>query len=288
MKLGFLMSILVVLVLLSPVAQASSTAYARTTALFNVGDIMNFTYFEYSPTPPNEDQDVELNVTFLTPPTTVILELYGTTNYTVTEYYGLEYAIDVGSGNYTAHDSVTWKFYAINMYGTAFTSDEQSFIVANRLPSVTAPLIDNENPTNFETIICGSGIFSDPDDEDTEDLREYMWYIDDVLISGENSATLDISTISHSGEEEVTCKVRVSDGYGYSTWVESSNFATLFFTAGNYEQHQASYVSGDLDNIAVDFFATAGASTIPYVPIIVIILLFVGGLGYLGLRKPKA
>jgi len=277
----------VLVVLLSPFVQAASNvAYGKVAICFNIGDVLNFTNHEYTPTPPNEIQDVEVNVTFLSNPTSVIFELYGTKNYTVTESSGLEYSFNVGAGNYTAHDTVTWKWYAVNMYGDVFVSSEQSFIVGNRIPSVTAPLIDNENPANDETIICGSGIFSDPDSEDSEDGREYSWYVDNVLISGENSATLDISTIEHEGGEQVTCKMRVSDGYDYSAWTESSNYATLSFTAGFYGAHEANYLSEDIDDIAIDFVGTATASTVPYVPLIVFVLIVVGSIGYLAVHKP--
>ena len=251
---------------------------------FTVDLSIGFSSYEYVPTPPNEDESVIINVTLSNTPTSLVIEINGTTNYTVTEYLGLEYSFNLNSGNYTAHDIVTWKFYASNIYGT-YVSDEQNFTVANQLPSVSAPYIDNTEPENTETIICLGGVFSDLDGEDTEDSRDYAWFMDDVQIAGESVSSLDISTISHEGEEIVTCKIRVSDSYGYSSWVESSNFATLMFSAGFYEQHQASYVSGDIDDIAIDFVATTGTSTIPYVPIIIIILIFVGATSYLKLRK---
>lgn len=252
---------------------------------FSVYNPITFSASEYTPTPPNEDQSVNLNITLSSSATTVTLEWNGSTNYTVTNFTGLEYSILIDSGNYTAHDNVTWKWYATNIYAVIFESSEQNLIVDNRIPTVTAPYIDDETPTNSETIFCLGGVFADDDAEDVEDLREFAWFMDDVQIVGETTSTLDISTISHEGEEQVYCKTRVSDSYDYSSWVQSSNNATLLFTAGFYEEHQASYVTDDLSPIAIDIIATAGASTVPYAPLIVIFIVLIFMFRTLFIRK---
>ncbi|NOR85208.1 hypothetical protein GQ473_03755 [archaeon] len=242
---------------------------------FSVYNPITFSASEYTPTPPNEDQSVNLNITLSSSATTVTLEWNGSNNYTVTNFTGLEYSILIDSGNYTAHDNVTWKWYALNIYGIIFESSEQNLIVDNQISSVTAPYINDESPKNSDTIFCLGGIFSDYDAEDVEYSREFVWFMDDVQIAGETISTLDISTIAHEGEEQVYCKTRVSDSYDYSSWVQSSNNATLLFTAGFYEEHQASYVSDDLSTIAIDIIATAEAYTIPYVPLIVIFIVLI-------------
>ncbi|KKL79169.1 hypothetical protein LCGC14_2017530, partial [marine sediment metagenome] len=189
-----------------------------------------FTNHQRNPVTPNEDQNVQINVTVTeTNPDTVILEFNnGTaTNYTVTTNNGDEFFYTIGTGNYTAHDSVNYSWYANDTAGNLNKSSLQSFTVANQIPSVSAPGLNDTTPLTNYIISCNGGDFSDNDNEDIEQDRFFRWYDTDVEISGETLQTLDLSVSGLDKGDVIKCSTRVYDGFDNSSWVNSSNTATI-------------------------------------------------------------
>ncbi|GAI93564.1 unnamed protein product, partial [marine sediment metagenome] len=122
-----------------------------------------FSGYARNPDPPNEDENVQVNVTITESNLdTVILEWGGTTNYTVTTSNANEYYFTVLNGNYTAHDSVTYYWYANDTAGNLNKSAEQSFTVANRIPTLSpVPSLNDTTPETNDLIKCNAGTFQD-------------------------------------------------------------------------------------------------------------------------------
>ncbi len=189
-----------------------------------------FSNYQRTPDPPNEDQNVQINVTVTESNLDkVILEFNNGTaiNYTVTTNNGNEYYFTVLQGNYTAHDSVTYYWYANDSAGNMNKSSQQSFTVANQIPSVSTPAINDTTPETNDLISCNGGTFSDNDAEDTEQTRYFEWYDTDVKISEQTSQTLDLSVSGLDKGDVIKCSIRVYDGYDNSSWTNSSNTATI-------------------------------------------------------------
>ncbi len=188
----------------------------------------SFSNYQRSPATPNEDQDVQVNATITEASLAlVILEWDATTNYTITTNNGNEYYYTVLQANYTPHDSVTYYWYANDSSGNLNKSAQQSFTVANQIPTVSQPAINDTTPYTNELISCDSGTFSDDDTGDTESSREFKWYNNSVEVSGETSQTLDLTITGLDKGDEILCSVRVSDSYDWSSWQNSSNTATI-------------------------------------------------------------
>ena len=212
-----------------------------------------FSNYQRNPVTPNEDQDIQVNVTITeTNLETVILEWNGTTNYTISTSNGDEYYYTMLQGNYTAHDSVTYYWYANDTSGNLNKSAQQSFTVANQIPSVTQPTINDTNPYTNELISCNSGTFSDSDAEDTESSREFLWYDNDVEVSGQTSQTLDLTTAGLDKGDVILCSVRVSDLYDWSSWQNSSNSATIENSAPTIDNPQTT-VSWDANGSTYNY-----------------------------------
>ncbi|MEA3343572.1 MAG: S8 family serine peptidase [archaeon] len=197
-------------------------------------DTTHPTFSDYKRTPntPNEDQNVQVNVTISEATDTVILEFNGTTNYTVNTNSGPEYYFTIINGtNYTAHDTITYYWYANDSAGYMNKSEEQSFTVANQLPTVSAPSLNNSSPQTNDIINCTGGTFGDNDQEDTEQNRTYRWYDTSTIISGQTSQTLELSVSGLDKGDDITCSIKVYDNYNWSNWVNSSNNATIQNTA---------------------------------------------------------
>jgi hypothetical protein len=187
-----------------------------------------FSNYQRNPSTPNEDQNVQLNVTITeNNKDTIILEWEGTTNYTVTTNNSNEYYFTITTGNYTAHDSVTYYWYANDTAGNLNKSTQQSFTVANQIPSLSTPAINDTTPQTNDILDCTGGTFSDDDAEDSETSREFKWYDDDIEIVGQTSQTLDLSVSDLDKGNVIKCSARVSDSYDWSSWTNSSNTATI-------------------------------------------------------------
>ncbi|GAI91536.1 unnamed protein product, partial [marine sediment metagenome] len=90
-----------------------------------------FSNYLRNPDPPNEDEDIQVNVTVTeTNNDVVLLEWNGTVNYTVTTSNGDKYYFTIAQGNYTAHDSITYYWYANDTAGNLNKSTQQSSTVA--------------------------------------------------------------------------------------------------------------------------------------------------------------
>jgi len=189
-----------------------------------------FTNHQRSPTTPNEDQSVQINVTVTEQnKDTVLLEFNNGTakNYTVTTSVGDEFFFTINTGNYTAHDSITYYWYANDTTGNLNKSAQQSFTVTNQVPSVSAPSINTTTPFTNDLISCDGGTFSDNDAEDPEVSRFFIWYDDDAPISGQNSQTLSLTVSGLDKGDVIKCSVNVYDGFDNSSFVNSSNSATI-------------------------------------------------------------
>ncbi len=187
--------------------------------------------YQINPNPPNEDQDVVANVIVsdinLEKVLLELLEATGLVNHTVSTHTGDNYYYTVKKGNYTAHDTVTFYWYANDSAGNLAGGVQQTFIVANRIPSVSAPGIDKISPYTDDTISCNGGTFSDNDDEDSEQNREFRWYDGASLISGQNGQTLSLTVEGLDKGDSIKCEMRVYDGYDWSDLVSASNLATI-------------------------------------------------------------
>jgi len=128
----------------------------------------------------------------------------------------------------------------------------QSFTVANQIPTVSASALNDTTPLTDELISCDGGTFSDNDAEDVENTRYFLWYDTDVEISGQTSQTLDLSVAGLDKGDVVKCSVRVYDGFDNSTFVNSSNTATI--------QNSAPTILNPLTTISWD----ANGSTFTY------------------------
>jgi len=191
-----------------------------------------FSDYKRTPDTPNEDQDVQVNVTLSQTPNTVILEWNTITNHTVTTNTGLEYYFTIINGtNYTAHDNITYYWYANDTSGNMNRSAQQSFTVANQIQTVSAPALNHTTPQTNDILNCTGGTSSDNDDEDSESARYYRWHNNSIEISGQISQTLDLSLAGLNKGDMINCSIRVSDNYNNSTWVNSSNTATIQNTA---------------------------------------------------------
>ena len=176
---------------------------------------------------PNEDQNVQINITISETSNPVILELTDTTNYTIPTYFGLEYYFTILSGNYTAHDVVTYYWFATDLAGNLNRSVQQSFTIVNRVPIVTQPTVNNTTPYTNDHLLCNNGVFSDDDNEDTEQDRQYKWYDGNNEISSETNQNLLLSVVGLDKNDIISCSNRVYDGYEWSMWQNSSNSATI-------------------------------------------------------------
>ncbi|GAI74887.1 unnamed protein product, partial [marine sediment metagenome] len=166
----------------------SQCSFASANYTFSVDTVYpNFTSYAREPTTPNEDQSVQVNVTITEANTAeVILEWNSTTNYTVATSNGNIYYFNITSGNYTAHDSITYYWYANDTAGNMNKSAQQSFTVANQIPTVSQPAINTTTPYTNDILNCTNGTFSD-NDGDLEQARYFKWYNNDVEISGQTS-----------------------------------------------------------------------------------------------------
>ncbi|RLG14098.1 MAG: hypothetical protein DRN66_02835, partial [Candidatus Nanohalarchaeota archaeon] len=191
----------------------------HTSVIFTVDTIFPaFSDYKRNPSLPNEDQNIEVNATISETPDTVILEWNSTTNYTVSAHNGNEYYFTIESGNYTAHDAVTYYWYANDSAGNINQSVQQSFIVANRAPeqpSLTYPL-DNENISSANITFKYSST-----DNDNEDTITYYIYINSIL----NTTTASNSTGINFSDGSYNWSVTAGDGYNNTTASDTRDFA---------------------------------------------------------------
>ncbi len=183
-----------------------------------------FSNYQRNPNLPNEDQDIQVNVTVTEDNIdTIIFEWNGTTNYTVTTHSGNEYYFTVNQSNYTAHDPVTYSWYANDSAGNMNKSAQQSFTVANRLPSISAVSITPEYPKDTDNIVCSVSGWSDADAEDTASYY-YVWHKNDTINITilSTQATNTLYSGNTTNNDEWNCTVVPYDGYGNGTEMSDS------------------------------------------------------------------
>ena len=108
----------------------------------------------------------------------------------------------------------------------SYSALSESIYIENLPPTVTNPALNNTTPYTNSVISCNGGTFSDSDG-DSELDREYRWYENDALISGNDSQTLSLAESGLDKHDNITCSIRVSDGTDWSSWMNSSNTATI-------------------------------------------------------------
>ena len=171
---------------------------------------------------PDEDENVVLNATIIDAGSglgTVLLEWNRTTNYTVTTYNGNTYYFTVSHGNYTAHDLVYWRYYADDILSNSGVGTEQSFTVANQVPTLTSVNANDSYAKNGDHIKISTTGASDNDAEDTYRLmcgsaEDTYDYCNGTYGTGERECNF-INSWSNNSVYTIHCKLY--DQYGYST-----------------------------------------------------------------------
>jgi cysteine-rich repeat protein len=178
---------------------------------------------------PNEDQGVQVSVSvndLVSGVDTVMLEWNGTKNYTVPAA-GPAYPLNITAGNYSAHENVTYLWYANDTAGLLNMSQQQEFIVDNQLPEATGVNLTSDDPGNRTagnlTAVWG---FADSDSGDSWAGNWTLWYLNGSLQGQLENATW-IGSGNTSKDDTWMSSVGVHDGYNWSGWMNSSGFTIL-------------------------------------------------------------
>lgn len=212
----------------------------------------SFSNPDKDPDPPNEDQDVMVNITITETETnidSVWINFTGATiNWTVTTNISNEYYFTITSGNYTAHDTVTYTWYANDTLGN-LNSSEQSFIVANQIPS--APTLSK--PANNSGVALGSPVpefnwsVTDEDDEDNESVITYTFEIYYLNNTPYNQTTIPNNyttpTLPTTFDQVYHWRVQANDSYNVSAWsvnytFQYANWTIIFNLTDSYTGEQ--------------------------------------------------
>lgn len=198
-------------------------------ASFTVDSIVpTFSGYTRSPDPPAAAEDVVVGVTLSETPDTVILEWNGEKNFTVSTHTGPRYEMTVKrSGNYSAHNLVTYIWYANDSAGSTGKSSDQSFIVKNTPPAISFISIGPLDPKTNDLLTCTISGVSDADNDPLSTTWE--WFVNDehVFITVTNTLTmtntLDLSKAGFGDRgDAITCAATVADAYGGSARKTSS------------------------------------------------------------------
>jgi parallel beta-helix repeat protein len=186
---------------------------------------LDTTYPQFSghtrgPDPPNEDQDVVINVTVTEDSIdTVLLDWNYSVNYSVASHVGNEYYFTLLSGNYTAHDQLNYTWYANDTAGNLNASYEQGFVVANQQPGQPTLTAPGDN-ANISTVNVTFQYYSN--DNDAEDSLIYYIYINGTLNDCTQNQHIDINL----SDGYWNWSVQADDGYENSSMSET-RFLTL-------------------------------------------------------------
>ncbi|MFH1077526.1 MAG: hypothetical protein V1753_11985, partial [Pseudomonadota bacterium] len=170
---------------------------------------------------PHEDENVVLNATIIdtgSGPGTVFLEWNRTTNYTVSTSVGNVYYFTISPGNYTAHDLVYWVYYANDTSGNRGVGTEQSFTVANQVPTLASTNVNDSYAKHGDSVKISTIGASDNDAEDTYRLmcgsaEDTYDYCNSTYGTGERECIF-VNTRPDNSVNLVHCKLY--DRYGYS------------------------------------------------------------------------
>ncbi|MBN2101520.1 MAG: hypothetical protein JW716_01465 [Candidatus Aenigmarchaeota archaeon] len=217
-----------------------------------------FSTYGQTPVQPHEDQSFTANVTItdiVSGVEEVLFELNGLSNYTVSQRNGNVYSFEAGIGNYSAHETVSYRWYASDFAGNTNLSSQSVFVVKNQLPTVGSFMINDTAPVTDAVVLCNNGTFTDNDDEDVLQGREYIWYVNGSVISGETSQTLDLGQPCYGDRgDNITCSQRVYDGYEWGNWVNSTGIVTVVSTPPTVPTTltpASGTYGGDLDTISI-------------------------------------
>jgi len=112
-------------------------------------------------------------------------------------------------------------------------------------PDIGSPYIDNNVPETNDVIECINGTFVDSDN--TLDHWDYVWYDNDVLISGETTSTLNLSLSGLDKGDNITCKISSIDDVSYQSYQEVLNATiqnSLPFAINSYINNYSDRLNG--------------------------------------------
>ena len=177
---------------------------------------------------PNEDQNVDINVTVTEANTLTFVYaevLLDGTNYTATNTGGSDYGLVVLSANYTAHDNVQYKWWAQDDSGNLNGSATQSFTVANQAPS--NPSSSSLNSSGITHSTTPATTWTNGADNDAEDALDTFTSVDssgytitgDTFVGWNTSAnSITLSGLSYgNGNRTYWVSQYSDDGYDNST-----------------------------------------------------------------------
>ena len=116
--------------------------------------------------------------------------------------------VDLGNFNVLPNQTIGCNISATDNSGANdYTS--VSVIVDNRLPSLTAPIIDNPTPEDSDTITCSA---TTSDDDGEIPVLTYAWTNGASTLGTNPSVTLSSSTVAVG--DVITCTVTSTDNFG--------------------------------------------------------------------------
>ena len=148
--------------------------------------------------------------------------------------------------------------------GTAVNSTAK--VIQNSIPTIGTPTLNNTTPYTNDVLKCDNGSFTDIDGDSA--TWYYGWYDTGVLIAGQSSSTLDLSTSGLDKGDNITCSTIAYDGEVNATaWQNSSNYAIIQNTAPNITSvditPNTAYTNDDL-TCAVSGWSDADGDTAQY------------------------
>lgn len=236
-----------------------------------------FSGYSRQPDPPNEDQDVQLNVTasdMLSAVHTVLLEWNGTDNYTAWNVSS-GYFMTIGAGNYSAHENVTYRWIANDTLGNSNSSQVFWFVVENQAPAIENLTLNSTDPNNYTNgTLQVFWDFLDQDAGDAEQGSQVKWYNCSSEVAELENAT-QVGSGNTTRGETWNVSARVWDGYNWSSWYSSPGLyinnspPTNPVLAGpdnqsNYSSSNVTfeYNSTDLDNDTLTYYLFSGGSVV--------------------------
>jgi hypothetical protein len=96
--------------------------------------------------------------------------------------------------------------------------------INNTAPVIGAPTINNTSPITSSILLCNNGSFYDFNG-DAANNTYYKWYKNNVLIAGNTSSTLNLTTAGAAYGDTINCSMIRSDS-GYDMKNSSENFST--------------------------------------------------------------
>lgn len=122
--------------------------------------------------------------------------------------------------------------------------------VLNSLPTIGNPTLNDSMPYTNEVLLCTNGSYSDTDGDSA--TWYYRWYDTGVLISGQNSNTLDLTVAGLDKGDTIKCSTIASDGTDNATAWTNSTEATIQNSAPIITPTQTT-VSKDADGTAYTY-----------------------------------